>query len=273
MRASRTKLIALVVASGLSLAADGVWAEDVFWDNATGGDWNTGTNWDTGTPPDASDNAFITLDGTYTVTLDVHATVAGLTLGAAAGTQTLQMVARTLTLSGPSVVESNGVLDMRSSTITITNIADTLTNRGLLRSLAVCRVNGDGTLSNDANGTIRVEGSDIGSNALLTVTNGFTSDGTIELTNTHTTLARSATLNVSSGTLVNANLIDVLEGTFGGIRTFGALIDNQDTINIGSDTTINKSGGGRMNEPLILAVVANLLVESKANASASVLYQ
>jgi len=58
--------------------------------------------------PGSSDIVEITLDGTYTVTLDVNATVAGLTLGGSSGTQTLFMNGRTFTLNGASTVQANG---------------------------------------------------------------------------------------------------------------------------------------------------------------------
>ena len=86
------------------LAPGAAWAADVFWNDAAGGNWSDGTKWSTGSPPGPADNAFITLDGTYTVNLNVNATVASLSLGAAAGTQTLELVGRTLTLDGSSIV-------------------------------------------------------------------------------------------------------------------------------------------------------------------------
>ena len=90
-------LAALLAVVSLAGAAPAL-AQVVSWINPAGGDWFEGSNWDAGSPPGPGDIAAITLDGTYTVTLDVDTTVAGLTLGAASGTQTLEMVSRTLTL-------------------------------------------------------------------------------------------------------------------------------------------------------------------------------
>jgi hypothetical protein len=59
------------------------------WINGSGGDWSDGANWDRGVAPGLSDTAIITLDGTYTVTLDQSDTVAALFLGGASGTQSL----------------------------------------------------------------------------------------------------------------------------------------------------------------------------------------
>jgi len=57
------------------------------WTNAAGGFWNVPGNWSAGVPG-PSDNACITLDATYSVTLDVTTTVNSLTLGAISGAHT-----------------------------------------------------------------------------------------------------------------------------------------------------------------------------------------
>ena len=55
---------------------------------------------------------------TYTVTLDVAAQVASLTVGAGSGTQTLAIAGQTLTLDGASSVGANGILTMTSGLLT-----------------------------------------------------------------------------------------------------------------------------------------------------------
>jgi hypothetical protein len=64
------------------------------WTNTAGGSWFTPGNWSKGAPPGPEDNACITANGTYTVTMtQTGATgtveVNSLTLGGASGTQTL----------------------------------------------------------------------------------------------------------------------------------------------------------------------------------------
>ena len=120
---------AAALALALALIASPAAAADISWANALGGNWNTGANWSGGSPPGASDNAIITLAGTYTVTLDVNATVAGLTLGGATGVQTLLASNRTLTLNGASTIAPNGRLDLRASTVAGSG---TLDNQGTL---------------------------------------------------------------------------------------------------------------------------------------------
>ncbi len=71
---STTHEAAWVSATGLTSATsqtfDITQAPTAFWTNPSGGNWSDGANWSTGVAPGASDTASITLDGTYTVTLD-----------------------------------------------------------------------------------------------------------------------------------------------------------------------------------------------------------
>jgi hypothetical protein len=87
-------------------------ASPIGWVNPAGGNWSTPGNWNPAQVPGAADDAQITLDGTYTVTLDADATVASLALGGTTGTQTLSLSAagRTLTLNGPGNVGAHGVI-------------------------------------------------------------------------------------------------------------------------------------------------------------------
>ncbi|NUQ48097.1 MAG: thrombospondin type 3 repeat-containing protein, partial [Phycisphaerae bacterium] len=159
--------------------------DDVYWINPSGGNWSTPGNWSGGAVPGAADNVFISLDGTYTVTMDVNPGIASLTLGAATGTQTLTMAGRTLTLNGPTAttVNANGVVNVMAGPSTISNSA------GLMIAAA---------------GTLRIE--DPANNAVLTVANGFTNAGVIEMVH-FSGAFNTATLNVNSGTLTNTGTI------------------------------------------------------------------
>jgi len=55
-------------------------AATISWINPDGGLWSAATNWSTGTVPTATDDVLITMDGTFSVSLDVNATIANLTL-------------------------------------------------------------------------------------------------------------------------------------------------------------------------------------------------
>src|SRR5437660_5496372 len=91
-------------------------ASDVSWTNSLGGNWSTAANWSTGTIPGPSDNVFLTNAGSYTVTLDVDATVASLSLGGVSGAQTLSVSSHTITINGTSAISANGVLKLINST-------------------------------------------------------------------------------------------------------------------------------------------------------------
>jgi hypothetical protein len=102
------------------LLAPRVEASDIVWTNALGGNWNSTSNWSPNIVPASSDNVFITTPGTYTVILNTSATVQSLRIGGANGTQGLtnNTLANTLILTGPSSIESSGVLGWANGTLT-----------------------------------------------------------------------------------------------------------------------------------------------------------
>ena len=104
---------------GLSRAAT------VSWVAAVSGNWSDGTKWSSGNPPAPGDDVQITVTAatSYTVTLDVNASVNSLVLGASSGTttQTLLGSGNKLTLStgtsNQTQIASQGILDLTSSTL------------------------------------------------------------------------------------------------------------------------------------------------------------
>ena len=111
------------------------------------------------------------------------------------------------TVNGPGIL-TNPV--GKSITLSGTTVNAELVNDGTLRARATSAING--ALSNGVAATLRVEGLAAIAHATLTVANGFTNEGLIELFGDVS--FRSATLNVSAGTLVNAvgGSIDALAG-------------------------------------------------------------
>lgn len=114
----------LVASSGTLTQATSA-AFDIFgprrvsWVGTVSGNWSDGTKWSTGMPPAPVDSAVIQQPGTYTVTLDVDATVADLRIGASTGIQTLITTSRTLTITGTSMhVDLNGVFEVAGGTLT-----------------------------------------------------------------------------------------------------------------------------------------------------------
>ncbi len=95
-----------------------VFGADCHWQAGTG-NWSLAANWSCNHAPGSTDDAFIDANDTYTVTLDVDATVNSLTLGSTTGgTQTLANSSKTLTLTNSSTINSNGVLNFNGGTLT-----------------------------------------------------------------------------------------------------------------------------------------------------------
>ncbi len=99
------------------------------WTNTSGGNWSVAANWSPNQVPGSSDNAIITASGTYTVTFNASATIAGLTLGGTSGTQIFSLGGNTLTLNGLATINSNGQFNLSGGTLAGTNgvIAGVLT--------------------------------------------------------------------------------------------------------------------------------------------------
>src|SRR3954452_14060273 len=68
-------------------------AADIVWTNLAGGTWGTAVNWSPNQVPTSADTAWLTNNGTYTVTLNVAAVATNLVLGGISGTQTLNHTA------------------------------------------------------------------------------------------------------------------------------------------------------------------------------------
>jgi CubicO group peptidase (beta-lactamase class C family) len=68
-------------------------AATVTWSNSSGGDWNDASNWNSGAGPvpGASDDAVITIAGTYTVRVQGSGLVNALTLGGGGSAPTLRV--------------------------------------------------------------------------------------------------------------------------------------------------------------------------------------
>ena len=88
---------------------------------------------------------------------------------------------------------------------------------------------------------MRVLGDGSFSGAQLTMAQGFTNYGLIELTSVVN--AQPAILNVTSGSLGNAAgaVINVLAGAGNGGRSLGAQLDNEGIVNVGSCLTISQN--------------------------------
>ncbi|GEM_PF-3901780 len=252
-------------------------ADKIYWNNTSGGNWSNTGNWNTGTTPGSTDSVFITVEGTYTVTLDMDVTVKYLTVGASNGIQTISADGRVLTINNTFIINSNGFLKLKNSSL---SGAATLTNTGTIEmennsSLNTSVINYglihpynatsyiNGTFSNTSGATLRVEGNPSGDGTTLTIANGFVNKGVIEIR--HGFSYRNAILNVTNGTLVNAAgaTIQSLEGDGSGTVYLNAQLDNQGTLSASIPLEINKASAAHSNSGTINVSGANItLVQS-----------
>ncbi|HEX7335982.1 MAG TPA: hypothetical protein VF252_02140 [Gemmatimonadales bacterium] len=250
------------------------------WINPAGGNWSVPANWSTGAVPTSDQTALIDLAGTYTVTLDVNATVNRLSLGAASGVQSLTTAnSRTLAILTSGTVLGTGRLNVNNSTINgpgaitvdvdgVMNLSGTntinapLVNAGKLFNFNFSALNGG--LSTERGSLLEVQSVGFGG-AALTVGSGFTNNGTIRIT---AIVANGSSLIVN-GTLTNAvdGKINIL-GTAGG-RTLTAQLDNRGELNVGLPLTISRVGADHTNSGTINVAGGNLLV-TDGGATASV---
>jgi fibronectin-binding autotransporter adhesin len=91
---------------------------DIVWTNIAGGNFATAANWNPNQVPTSGDTAWITNDGTYTITFNTSATIASLMLGGSSGTQTLSHPSGTLTLTGSSMGSDHAIYNLSGGGLT-----------------------------------------------------------------------------------------------------------------------------------------------------------
>ncbi|MGD0412975.1 MAG: hypothetical protein ABSC18_14890, partial [Verrucomicrobiota bacterium] len=151
-------------------------AGTVTWTNIQGGNWSGGSNWSPNGGPGSGDTAVLPdVGNSYSVVLNVPATVSGLVVGAANGanTQTFLTGSQTLTVNGAIQVNSRGVFNLDGGGITGTNgLAGTLT-------VSAGTLSGAMTVSNGSVLTLNAAG-----NYVSLVGWTLTNNGTVNWTNT-----------------------------------------------------------------------------------------
>lgn len=144
-------LAAVVLGVAATAALLALWTEPassaaptctVSWTTAASGSWSDGASWSTGTVPGELDDVCIGGAGIYTVTINGEISIRSLTLGGAAGTQTLLVSggspagAAALSLATASTIEANGSLDLDSSDASASAaLVGPVVNNGSLRLL------------------------------------------------------------------------------------------------------------------------------------------
>jgi hypothetical protein len=158
--------------------------------------------------------------------------------------------------------------------VTVTITASTLsgapfTNQGTLLAQGPSAING--TFTTTAGSVVRAQGSSEGGYASLSILNGFTNNGTLELTNANTSSAQDAALTVTNGTLVNvfgASLSSQPGALGGGSRTLAAQLDNRGTLTMAQALTLSKASAAHSNTGMITLSGGDLTVsQSGTNPS------
>ncbi len=106
----------LVIVILTAFLSDGLGAT-VAWKAGSSGNWNDPGNWSGNAVPSAGDIVLITNAGTYTVSLNVSASVSELTLTAPTGKASLLLNAGTLTIDNLATVGAGGALRLDSGGI------------------------------------------------------------------------------------------------------------------------------------------------------------
>ena len=197
------------------------------WTNSASGLWSDGLNWSGHTPPDITSFIEITNDNTKTITVDVSATAASLTvqkltLGAPPGaTNTLLL----------SEVGTNNPLTFQTGLEMVDGADLRITNSAVVMQLTNDHVNIDGNLTLDG-GFI------------------FFGDSTVTARVGRVT---SGVLNLNSGTIWAGTM------TIGGLtNSSGTLVQNGGTLNVGALLSIGRNlsttgayilAGGQLNVP------------------------
>src|SRR4051812_17324152 len=91
---------------------------DIVWTNTSGGTWGTAANWSPNQVPTNSDTAWITNNGTYSVTNNVTSAAASLVLGGTSGVQTLNHTAGIFSLGNGGSSSANGTYILSGGTLT-----------------------------------------------------------------------------------------------------------------------------------------------------------
>ena len=260
-----SKLLLLVLLLGLA-AMRSSHAATINWTNINGGSWSAAANWSPNQVPDVTDSAVINAAGTYTVTLDTSATLVSVTVGGSSGKQTLAQASATLTLSGASVINPNGIFEFsggnlvsqapltvhglftwtggivqgalavaNDGSMNLQNTAElsgTLTNAGTIR-LAAGRLflENAGTINNQAGGTFEMQGD----NEFLPFgasPNRFINQGTFRKSGS----GSSSSIQVD---FTNAGAVDAQSGTL----TFPNGFTSRGNFNVAPAAIVSLAGG------------------------------
>src|SRR5206468_2240714 len=176
---------------------------------------------------------------------------------------TTNLTVNNSTINGPGTITN---VAGRTLTLTSSTINAALVNQGAMVVRAGDSINGSFTTTADS--TLTVQGDGFFSNAALTVAQGFTNLGLIDLTSINA--ATTAQLDVTSGTLVNAVGGAIRSSAAaGGSRQLNAALDNQGTLTVEQTLTMNRSGSVDSYPTRSTSARGNLSINNSPNFSTS----
>jgi hypothetical protein len=229
----------------LVLAALPVHADLITWTNTAGGDWSLASNWSPNEVPQSTDAAFITNNGTYTVTVTASESVSTLTLGGASGTQTLSLSSGSLTVGGAGTGNAQGVVNLSGGTLAgpLTLAGPFNWTGGSITGVVQC--NGSGTIAPGSVMKYLYGGQLVNAGALAWSDILYSDSGSVisnlfGATINLTAGVATAQYNGGSRTIINNGTI-TMAGS--GTSAFGDVFNNNGTVNVNGGT-LNLSGGG-----------------------------
>jgi len=258
-------LLIIVLSESITRAAD------ITWTNLAGGLWNNAANWSPNQVPGSADTAAITNSGNYAVTNNATLTVGRLALGGDSGTQSLAIVAGTLTITGASRINPVGTLNLDGGSLTAgraLSLGGTMGwLNGTLRGFVTVETNallrlssgngkalGDGALTNA--GTVQFAGSGTWGLGNSTIYNqsgalfDMQSDSQVYFWYGPASFQNAGLLRKSAGggnsyigvSFNNTGTVDVQTGTL----TFQAFNNYTGQFNVASGAALTLSGGGNI---------------------------
>jgi hypothetical protein len=227
---------------------------DIVWTNLSGGTWATAANWSPNQVPTIGDTAWITNNGTYSVTVSATAAANNLVLGGTSGTQTLNHTVGQLSLGNGGSSSANGTYALAGGTLTgsgtltlagpfnwsagtLGSTASNLTvmaNGGLAISGATAKGFNGGSLVNGGSGTFTATGQ-VSLNAPAVFSNSPSATFDLQAD------GNAFILSTGSPLVVNAGTLRKTAGT--GVSTISTLFNSAGLVDIQTGT-LSLAGGG-----------------------------
>ena len=205
------------------------------WLTAKSGNWATGADWSTGNMPTASNDATISVAGTYTVTIAANAAANSVTLNNATAKivdSTYLSVATNVTVTaGQFIVFNTGTL--QGGTISVGASGKFLVYNGATLS----GITYQGTLAPQANATVYIQ------NGITVTGTGGTGSGTISLS------GGGQALNFLDSETLNNLTFSFGSGTGDYLYLNEASNTSSQTLNLGSGVLISQTGGSNIIGP------------------------